>query len=133
METYAAVLRDVSSRSITEAAANFTKGDAPGQNRTFAPSIAEFVQEARRMEKLVPFMDKPRLQVVPTHKERYQEPSPLSRIRMGFKMSLLSAGLARKEVEMVAEANQRGLDHLMALAQQWHVPIPEELFKIKAA
>ena len=35
--------------------------------------------------------------------------------------------------DRVAEANKRGLDDMMALAQEWGVPIPESLFRRKSA
>jgi hypothetical protein len=52
---------------------------------------------------------------------------------MGFKMSVLSCGIGRKQVERVAEANKRGIDDMMALAQEWGVPVPESLFRRKSA
>lgn len=60
METYRAVLDGVSFRSIIETASRFTSGDVKNQNRTFAPSIAEFVQEARRIETMYSAIDRPR-------------------------------------------------------------------------
>lgn len=53
---------------------------------------------------------------------------PEVRIRMGFKMALLSKALSLRMVEKVRQANERGLEDLMALAQEWGVPIPESLW-----
>lgn len=131
MATYEAALRDVTSQAVIEAAQRFTCGDVAGQNRTFAPSIAEFVQEARRIADLIPYRNRPRLP--PPPEAPRQHFSREHRTRMGLKMSLLSAGLERRQVTRVSEANRRGLDDLKALAQEWGVPIPEELWSQRAA
>lgn len=124
---------NLSSRAIAETAKRFICGDVEGQSRTFAPSVPEFVQEARRMETLVPYMDRPRLPAPAAQHDRYRDPPPLERVRMGFKLSVLSAGLALGKADDVARANDKGLDELMALGQLWGVPIPEELWPAKAA
>lgn len=72
MATFEAALRDVTSQAVIEAAQRFTCGDVTGQSRTFAPSIAEFVQEARRIADLIPYRDRPRLPP-PSHR-----PGPLA-------------------------------------------------------
>lgn len=50
LRTFEAVLRGVSSRAVTEAAARFVSGLVAGQSVTFAPSVAEFALEARRID-----------------------------------------------------------------------------------
>lgn len=50
LRTFEAVLRGVSSRAVTEAAARFVSGLVASQSVTFAPSVAEFAQEARRLD-----------------------------------------------------------------------------------
>ncbi len=50
-----------SSQAIVDAAQRFTMGDVPEQSRTFAPSVAEFVQEARRQEEACELRARPRL------------------------------------------------------------------------
>ncbi len=129
--TFDRALSDVSDQAISEAVDRFICGDVKDQSRTFAPSIAEFVQETRRIDELIPYRGRARL--APPPRERHREPSPLDRIRMGFKMSVLSAGIGMGKVDAVAEANARGLEDLMALAQTWGVPVPEELFAYRAA
>lgn len=129
MGTYEAVLRDVSGQAVIEAAQRFTAGLVPDQSKTFAPSIAEFATEARRLHELIPYRYLPRLPA-PEH-QRFDDSKrddPKTRIRMGFKMSVLSAAIALGKADDVAAA-KGDLDMLMALAQQWGVPIPEELFK----
>jgi hypothetical protein len=61
MGTYEAVLQDLSPQAVTEAAQRFTMGDVPGQSKTFAPSIAEFVAEARQRQEYIDIKARPRL------------------------------------------------------------------------
>jgi hypothetical protein len=61
MATYEMALRDLSSQAVTEAAQRFTMGDVPGQSKTFAPSVAEFVTEARARQEYIDLKAKPRL------------------------------------------------------------------------
>jgi hypothetical protein len=61
MGTYEAVLQGVSPQAVTEAAQRFTMGDVPGQSKTFAPSIAEFVTEARQRQEYIDLKARPRL------------------------------------------------------------------------
>lgn len=61
MSTYEAALRGVSSRAVLEAAQRFTLGEVEGQSRTFAPSVAEFVQEARKRQEYLDLRNRPRL------------------------------------------------------------------------
>lgn len=69
MGTYEAVLRDVTSQAVIEAAQRFTAGDVAGQNRTFAPSVAEFTQEARRVAEIKAAIARPRIAFVPKQSE----------------------------------------------------------------
>jgi hypothetical protein len=61
MGTYEAVLQGLSPQAVTEAAQRFTMGDVPGQSKTFAPSIAEFVAEARQRQEYLDIKARPRL------------------------------------------------------------------------
>jgi hypothetical protein len=60
-DTYKLALQDLSSQSVIEAAQRFTMGDVEGQSKTFAPSIAEFVTEARKRQEYIDLKAKPRL------------------------------------------------------------------------
>lgn len=53
MGTYEAVLQGLSPQAVTEAAQRFTMGDVQAQSKTFAPSIAEFVTEARKRQDII--------------------------------------------------------------------------------
>lgn len=59
-------MRDVTSQAIIEAAQRFTAGDVPEQSRTFAPSVAEFVQQARFVAQVIPIRNSPRLSAPPS-------------------------------------------------------------------
>jgi hypothetical protein len=61
MGTYEQVLQGLSPQAVTEAAQRFTMGDVAGQSKTFAPSIAEFVAEARSRQEYIDLKAKPRL------------------------------------------------------------------------
>lgn len=61
MGTYEAVLSSVSSQAIVDAAQRFTAGDVPDQNRAFAPSVAEFVQQARKQDEYLAAKARPRI------------------------------------------------------------------------
>ncbi len=126
--TYDEDTTGIRDEAIMEAAQLFRRGEVAGQNRTFAPSIAEFCSEARRIAELLPYRNTPALPR-PTGDREYRRDDRRTRVRMGFKMSVLSASFAIKNgADMVAEANRRGLDDLIALGQQWGVPVPEELW-----
>lgn len=62
--------------------------------------------------------------------ERKSDFSDTHRDRMKFKMNLLSAAWCSpsERIDRLAEANAAGMDELMALAQEWNVPIPESLW-----
>lgn len=126
LRTFEAVLKDIPAQAVIEAAERFVSGLVPEQSDTFAPSPAKFANEARRIVALMPFRGKSLSAPRPYF---YQEPKPSERIRMGFKMSVLSASFGRKDgADMVAEAHKRGLEDLVALGQAWGVPVPEELW-----
>lgn len=127
MRTYEEALRDVTSQAIIEAAQRFTCGDVCSQSKTFAPSIAEFVQEARRIAQLLPYRGKQALPPPTTDCTFLRDDKP-TRIRMGFKMSVLSASNDIKDgADMVAEAEKSGLEHMIELGRRWGVPVPEDL------
>lgn len=126
--TYDEDTTGIQDQAIIEAAQRFRRGLVASQSKTFAPSVAEFVQEARRVVELLPYRGRAQLSP-PQRDDGYRREDRATRVRMGFKMSVLSASFAIKNgADMVAEANARGLEDLIALGQQWGVPIPEELW-----
>ncbi len=83
------------------------------------------------MDGMIPFRNRPRL-AAPA-KDTWRPHPKENRIRMGFKMTLLSAAIGMGRVEDVATANAAGLESMMALAQKWGVPVPDELWQQVAA
>lgn len=53
MGTFESVLQDILPQAVIDASQRFTMGDVEGQSKTFAPSIAEFVTEARRRQEII--------------------------------------------------------------------------------
>jgi hypothetical protein len=105
-------------------------GTVEAQGFTFAPSMPEFMREARRIQDVLPLRDQKRI-AAPTAADRpmpYISESPQTKTRMSFKLSVLSAGIGHKQVERVKEANHKGLEYLIALGQEWGVPVPEALW-----
>lgn len=128
MLTYEEDTTGIPDQAIIDAAGRFRRGVVEGHNKTFAPSIAEFCAEARRTPVAA-------FRPIQFHREPFKHDDKATRIRMGFKMSVLSAGLGiAGGPDRVAEANRRGLEDLIALGQTWGVPVPDELFEqVKSA
>jgi hypothetical protein len=61
LRTFKAALQGASSQSIIESAERFTKGLVKGQNKTFAPSVAEFFDEVCSRQELIDIKARPRL------------------------------------------------------------------------
>ncbi|WP_420578797.1 hypothetical protein [Oceaniradius stylonematis] len=53
MQTYAVDLAGFSDGAIVQACRRFRRGEVMGQNKTFAPSIAEFVAEVKKRQELL--------------------------------------------------------------------------------
>jgi len=126
MQTYEAVLADVAPQAVIEAAHRFTTGAVEGQNRTFAPSVAEFVHEARRIAGVLPHRGKKALPA-PSRVLR-REPRPDERARMCLKLPLLQAAIRNGRADLLAEAERNGLEQLVALAERWQVPVSDTIW-----
>jgi hypothetical protein len=59
--TYEQALTGVGDAAVDQACRRFISGDVPGQSKTFAPSIAEFVTEARQRQEYIDLKARPRL------------------------------------------------------------------------
>lgn len=59
--TYEEDLTGVSDLAIVETAARYRRNEIPEQNRTFAPSVAEFVTSARNQHGIIEARQRPRL------------------------------------------------------------------------
>ena len=60
LATFEQRLEGISDKAIINAAKRFMDGDVPGQSTAFAPSVADFKQEARRLHTLYIDLNKPR-------------------------------------------------------------------------
>lgn len=130
MQTYEAVLSGVTARAVIEAAQRFTSGEVRGQNRTFAPSVAEFVQEARRIAEILPYRGRQALPA-PTGASKWaprREPRSDEHARMCLKLPLLQAAMRNNRTDLLAQASSQGLGELIALAQSWGTPVPDEIW-----
>lgn len=67
MDTYELATQGLSPQAVIEAAQRFIMGDVQGQSKTFAPSIAEFVAEARQRQEYIDIKAKPRIPVYRHH------------------------------------------------------------------
>lgn len=67
MQTYELATQDILPQAVIEAAQRFTMGDVSGQSKTFAPSVAEFVAEARLRQEYIDLKAKPRIPVYRHH------------------------------------------------------------------
>jgi len=67
LDTYELATQDLSSTAVIEAAQRFIMGNVAGASKTFAPSIAEFVTEARQRQEYIDLKAKPRIPVYRTH------------------------------------------------------------------
>jgi hypothetical protein len=59
--TFERALTEVGDPAIARAADRFSSNDVTGQSKTFAPAVAEFVDEARRCQEYLDIKARPRL------------------------------------------------------------------------
>lgn len=120
--------------AIEQTVRDFIQGkvERPARRKGTLPTVEEISAEARAYVDKEASRQRAEAARREQMAERRSDFSDEHRERMSFKLSLLSCALGRKEVEKVAEANARGHDDLMALAQTWGVPIPESLFQKSA-
>lgn len=122
------MLRDVSAAAVIEAAQRYTMGDVPGQNRTFAPSVAEFVQEARKVENIIPMRGRAALPA--PGRNAPHNPTPGERERVALKMALWKASFGTPRIADLAMLCEQhaDLEQFVGLGQTWGVPIPEAIW-----
>jgi hypothetical protein len=120
--------KQVTDQAIQETAQKFRDGDVDGQSLTFPPSEAEFIKAAEHQQELIGYRDKyPRQKQIRHEPEPYRQ-SPGERVRMGFKMSVLSRGIGiQGGPDMVAKANSTSLQAMIDLADMWKVTVPDEV------
>lgn len=126
MLTYNEALSGVSDQVISETARRFVSNAVESQSATFAPSVAEFAQEARRVARPVnkyayPALPKP---------EPELRLSPAERARMRLKMPMYQYANANGKMHKLAKANKQGHSAMIALAVKWGIEVPAELLEI---
>jgi hypothetical protein len=136
--TYDEDLTGISDQAICETAQRYRRGDIPDQNKTFAPSIAEFVASARRQEEYVSNRNKPRLPPPvlkpcppePPRQERTEEEKArVQQIMQDFHDSCRQQELVRFEAERAEIRARYGMtpDRLASIKDQ---PLPEGMVQV---
>lgn len=74
LKTMAAVLDGISSQAVCEAAKRFVSGEVKDQSMRFAPSVPEFVAEARRRQEFIDLRATPRIEAPNTDNRPYSPP-----------------------------------------------------------
>lgn len=118
--TYDEALTGLDDGSVCATAAKFVRGEVSGQNKTFAPSIAEFRDEVRKTP--VPG----RLAISPPQLEAYRHVDAKERARMRLKVPLYDYAIEHGKADELAKALDEGFNATAALAANWGVSIPVE-------
>lgn len=120
--------------AIEQTVKEFIQGkvERPARRKGALPTVEEISSEARVHVEREGSKQRTETARLEQLAERSQEFPPENRARTGFKMAVLSMGLARREVDKVAMANAQGIDDMIALGQQWGIPVPESLWSNRA-
>lgn len=119
---YVEALRGVSVEALTEGVRKFLRGECEGVSTKFVPTPPELARIVRTVS----------FAAIPVPKEpAYQrkESDPDERARMRLKMPMWRYAMETGRVSELAEANKRGFEAMVALAQAWGLPIEEEIWK----
>lgn len=124
--TYDEDLQGISDQAICETAQRFRRNEIPDQNKTFAPSIAEFVDASRKQVEHISIRDRPRLPEPRGYVPGNQE-LPGANERMRLKMPMYAYAERRGLMNELAQANKAGFGAMVVLATNWGIAIPQEL------
>lgn len=141
LRTYEAALDGVSPQAIAETAQRYVRGDIPDQNKTFAPSVAEFVTAAKRQEEYISIRNRPRLPAPlirpqpkePPRQERTpEEKARVQQIMQDFHDSCRQQELVRFEAERAEIRARYGMtpERLASIKDQ---PLPAGMVQVGAA
>jgi hypothetical protein len=119
--TYSQALTGVPDQAIAETVRRFVTSQVPGQSATFAPSVAEFVREARRVPIDRVSLPKP---------ERELSVDDAAKARLRLKMPMYRYATECNLMPQLDAANRAGFSAMIALADRWGIPIPEELLAL---
>ena len=135
MQAYAIALEGYPEWAIANAVRAFIRGTVPGASRSFCPKPPELAEAVRaQVQHIYDEIDREATrrrqeeQRAAQIEDRRPAQTPEEQRRMGFKMSLLSAGMGMQGgADKVAAANAAGLPAMIALGREWGVKIPEGL------
>lgn len=116
--TFEVGLGGVPEVAISETARRFLADEIPGRNPAFPPSVAEFVQAARRVPISRPSLPSP---------EPERQMDHAAKARMRLKMPLYRHAQECGLMDDLDRANRAGVRAMMTLAERWGVPVPELL------
>jgi hypothetical protein len=119
--TYSQALTGVPDQAIAETVRRFVTSQVPGQSATFAPSVAEFVQAARRVPIERVSLPKP---------ERELSIDEAAKARLRLKMPMYRHATECNLMPQLDAANRSGFSAMIALADRWGVEIPAELLAL---
>jgi len=89
--------RDISDRAIQEACSRFMAGEVGARDTTFAPSIAEFIIEAKRIQEALPLRDVKRI-AAPIEPYRSTGPAPFQIAKQRAIDRFLGRNILHKDV-----------------------------------
>lgn len=128
--------------AIEKAVTMFLRGEVDGASKKFCPRPPELAEVVGQV--LSPVLDereaKAKREAEETRRReqiasRETEFSDEHRAKMQFMFAVLRTGLALKQVDRVAEATaykistKRGIEEMVALGQEWGIPVPESLWR----
>ncbi len=127
--------------AIEEAVKRFLRGEVAGASKKFCPrppELAEIVADV--LSPIVMAREADAKQEAEQRRKQEQvaqrtvEFSDEHRAKMKFMFAVLAKGLALQEADRVARASafgigtKRGIEEMMALGQEWSIPIPETMW-----
>lgn len=136
--TFEEDLTGISNQAIVEAAQRYRRNEIPGQNETFAPSVAEFVTAARRQEEYISIRNRPRIAGPPIRPLPQSAPvqrrTDAERARATKLMSQFNAVVDReKDAKLAAERAEIRARYGMTdevLAAMKDQPLPEGMAQV---
>lgn len=120
---YVEALRGMTLESIQAGIRKFIRGECENVSPRFVPTPPELARIARTA--VVPARVPEDHRIAP-----FRQPGDGERARMKLKMPMFSFAFSSGRMNELAEANRAGLGAMIALATEWGVEIPDEIFSI---
>ena len=136
--TFEEDLAGISNQAVVETAQRYRRNEIPGQNETFAPSVAEFVTASRRQEEFISIRNRPRIPPPPIRPAPPSAPvqrrTEAERARATELMSQFKAVADReKDAKLEAERAEIRARYGMTpevLASMKDQPLPEGMVQV---